>query len=532
MATIYPAQIDNGRTLPTLNNTSTVTPSSVNILRDAIIAIETSLGVKPQGIYATVRARLDVIESLVTGGTGSLNLFGDVTGSLSTTKVVALQGNRVHADILSALTDGYGLTWDNADGYWKASPPPISFTAGGDLSGTNIFQTVIRIQGNPVQPLSLGSNQDGYVLTWINNNNEWEAKPPTSILSDGVVYGFSNTSSDIATYDNLLGADSSSEIDTSVSVNSGSGLTLIQAFATQFDAPNVSVIPAGRWDFDYYTYVGNTGGTSTLTFQVYTRTIGGSETLLFSVTGSPITSTSLTSSTVSFSYPTDTQINTTDRIVVKVLAQTTSVPNRTIHFVFGGTVHASHVHTPLTGAAVQLGGDLTGTTNNATVVRLQNNPVQSGLLGATQDGYVLTWVNADGYWEAKLDTVPAGSVKYYPFLAGVAITNNTSLFVVLGSSEFNPLTQWPGAKSIKLQVLLETTGPTATVRLYNFSSTAVVTGSTLTTSNTSTTLLTTGDLTANLANGSAIYQVQFEMGAGGTGSDFITCSMARFIIQY
>ena len=178
-----------------------------------------------------------------------------------------------------------------------------------------------------------------------------------------------------------------------------------------------------------------------------------------------------------------------------------------------------------------LSGDASGSLLANTVTALQHNPIKPGLLGATQDGYVLTWINADGYWEAKINTIPVGTTTYFPFLSGVQTTNSTSLFVVLGAGEFNPLTQWPGAKSIKLQVLLETTAPVATVRLYNYTDTSVVTGSMLATSNTSTTLLTTGDLTANLTNGSAIYQVQFEM-ATGSGSDFITCSMARFVIQY
>ena len=41
-----------------------------------------------------------------------------------------------------------------------------------------------------------------------------------------------------------------------------------------------------------------------------------------------------------------------------------------------------------------LGGDLSGTTNSATVIKIQGNPVINTSLGSTQDGYVLTWHNA------------------------------------------------------------------------------------------------------------------------------------------
>ena len=48
-----------------------------------------------------------------------------------------------------------------------------------------------------------------------------------------------------------------------------------------------------------------------------------------------------------------------------------------------------------------LSGDVIGPNSSNTVTALQHNPVQSGTLTSTQDGYVLTWKNTDGYWEAK-----------------------------------------------------------------------------------------------------------------------------------
>ena len=42
---------------------------------------------------------------------------------------------------------------------------------------------VVAIQGNAVKAETEGSAQDGYVLTWKNSNNQWEAKPSVGLQS-------------------------------------------------------------------------------------------------------------------------------------------------------------------------------------------------------------------------------------------------------------------------------------------------------------------------------------------------------------
>jgi len=69
MSSIYPDAIDGYEQIPlVVDKVTPVNAASVNPLRSAIINIENTLGLNPEGTYDTVRARLDAIE---TGGGGS-----------------------------------------------------------------------------------------------------------------------------------------------------------------------------------------------------------------------------------------------------------------------------------------------------------------------------------------------------------------------------------------------------------------------------------------------------------------------------
>jgi hypothetical protein len=123
MATKFPAQIDDSQSLPILvDNITPITASTINILRNTIIQIESTLGLVPQGTFTTVRARLDFLQSEGGGGGGG------------------------------------------------------SFTPGGDLSGNGVSQTVIGLQNRPV---SSASPTVGQVLEW--NGVAWSPTLPEGI---------------------------------------------------------------------------------------------------------------------------------------------------------------------------------------------------------------------------------------------------------------------------------------------------------------------------------------------------------------
>lgn len=91
----YPAQIDDTQSLPpALNNTSPVLGSTFNSLRSAVLSIENELGTVPSGSYSSVKGRMQYLENIV-GNLQIIQLNEDLGGSLSSPKVIGLQGKPV-----------------------------------------------------------------------------------------------------------------------------------------------------------------------------------------------------------------------------------------------------------------------------------------------------------------------------------------------------------------------------------------------------------------------------------------------------
>lgn len=150
---------------------------NVNALIVAVNSIEQELGLNPQGVYASIRTRLDILEArinnpLVPAPNVNNPFYIDGTGvSIRTgfgnpqiTLPPAVPGS------LFLREDGYniqGLYAFRPDGLWHQIPTD-PFIAAGDLSGTNYTQTVIGIQGRPVHTTApiIDAAGDGYVLTW------------------------------------------------------------------------------------------------------------------------------------------------------------------------------------------------------------------------------------------------------------------------------------------------------------------------------------------------------------------------------
>jgi len=165
MPSNYPAQIDTNITLPVAPpNTPNVSGNVYNQLRNAVVAIETELGVNPSGTNNTVVARLDTIENAVLNFQG-LTLGGDIGNSPADPFVIGIQGRPI-SSVQPSL--GNTLVWNGI-----AWVPSLPLTFSGDLFGTIYSQKVIAIQGNAVSPIK---PTVGQLLVW--NGSSWIPTTP------------------------------------------------------------------------------------------------------------------------------------------------------------------------------------------------------------------------------------------------------------------------------------------------------------------------------------------------------------------
>ncbi len=255
MASQYPAQIDDSITLPVSADNSTLVRAAVlNELRTAVIAIESALGVSPASVYGSVRERIAALETSLNtvannavvlggdiGGTnisplviglrgitildiepesgqvlaynglgwvptapdvagGAFQADGDLSGSNVSQTVIALQGYSVGD---TDPTDGYVLTWSDFSTSWEPLAAPVGFSAGGDLSGTESSQTVIALQGFDV---AATTPTDGFVLTWSDFSTSWEPlAAPTGFSAGGDLSGSESSQTVIALQGNPVG---------------------------------------------------------------------------------------------------------------------------------------------------------------------------------------------------------------------------------------------------------------------------------------------------------------------------------------
>lgn len=238
-------------------------------------------------------------------------------------------------------------------------------TLSGDVTGLSSANTVVKIQNKSLASSlnSIGSTQDGYVLTWVSIDNQWEAKPTTATVSSVTMGGDVTGSSSSATVIKVDGVSYPSSPSTNtVPVVTGSNVVTYQQIADAQVSATAAITG---------TKISPNFGSQNIST---TGTLSSGATTLTSIRDTGL-STGIIHSDSSGNF-TSSAVNLAGADVTGVLPT-------------GNQVSQS------------LGGDLSGTTASATVIKLQGNTVQSGTLTSIDDGYVLTWVNSASMWEPK-----------------------------------------------------------------------------------------------------------------------------------
>jgi len=220
---------------------------------------------------------------------------------------------------------------------------------------------------------------------------------------------------DPAGYEGLFPVPAGSgEADETVVVKTGLGQVLVDPYITIAGYPGLTTLPAGLWRFRTYHYVDSAPGITNAVFKVYNRS-GATETLLFTATSDDINALTATEYLTSYAQATDYAVSLSDRIVIKVYGQSDHSANIDFHFVYEGSLHTSHVQTPLeTLSSLYIRRD--GSVNMTGNLNLGSKQITSLITGLTGD----TAVN-----KSYVDAVNATGITDHGALTGLTDDDHT-----------------------------------------------------------------------------------------------------------
>lgn len=145
--TLYPSQIDNNTSLPDVVDNATVIKAEViNKLKAAIIAVEKELGEQPSGIYTSVKARFNGLESALSN-LPIISLASDLGNTLLHPHVVGLRGIPISstAPLNNQILKYNGLAWEAATPAPFILPLELTLIAGS-VSTNLTSPTIVTVR--------------------------------------------------------------------------------------------------------------------------------------------------------------------------------------------------------------------------------------------------------------------------------------------------------------------------------------------------------------------------------------------------
>lgn len=331
-----------------------------------------------------------------------------------------------------------------------------AITGGGDLANTVENASVIKLRGNTVASQSLGAGQDGYLLTWSNTDGYWAAKPTTNTYFYAQPHD--TTFNPIALYQFNGNLNDSSGNSRTLTLSAGTALYTdvapqLKGFffngATKLTQTNSAFQIAGDITFECIMSLHNTNnggiliasgdsGETQTTNYLYQLNFGGggptgqllslfwefgagnNVTYTFSDApfniNEPFHFALVRQSAVLTMYINGRQVGASSGSLTppdgapgtQTLAIGADISNTA--FLIGTVASLKVIGRALTQSEVAsefqrtLGNAFSGTISTSQTTTLSGNIVSPQSLGSSQDGYVLTWSNADGYWKGKVPT--------------------------------------------------------------------------------------------------------------------------------
>ena len=127
------------------------------------VALDSSVGAPANGDTIVYDSSSGTYKAQA-GAPGSFTAGGDLSGTSTSQTVIGLEGVALDAATVGSPVLGYVITFNGTK--YVAAALPVMFAAGGDLSGTATLQTVVGLEGVPLDATTVGAPSDGEVLAY------------------------------------------------------------------------------------------------------------------------------------------------------------------------------------------------------------------------------------------------------------------------------------------------------------------------------------------------------------------------------